>query len=759
MRFFGWISRIFSRFGGSRTETADTGNEEMKREKQIEKEADVVMNGGKPDEDINVTEDGNENLVDEKLDEDEKNLPCMTNRELSWLQFNERVLNEAGNPGVPLAERLSFASIYQSNLDEFFMVRVGTLMVQMRSKETIRENKTNMTSKQQISAILKEVKKLELKKALIYEQLMGELEPYDIRVINFSRLSKGEGDFLEKYFYAHIAPFLSPIVVGKQHPFPFLENKGLYAVVVLGSAKKGKKKIGIVPCSNSVFKRLIEIPTRPGCFMLSEELILHFVSKLYPKYTVEAKSIMRITRNADIEEAEIVDEDMDYRHSMEKLIKKRTRLNPVRCELSRELDKKTKKELADCLGIDTDYFVDVRTPLDLKFVFSLQNYLKEKNAGSDLFYVKRSPRRTPSLNSRDKILDQVMKKDVMLSYPYESMRPFITMLREAAVDPDVVSIKMTLYRVADQSKIVEALMDAAENGKEVVVLVELRARFDEANNIEMSRKLEDAGCHILYGLGEYKVHSKLCLITRKTVFGYTYISQIGTGNYNEKTAELYADLCLITARQDIGADVANVFAALQQGELVEHTDKLMVAPLCLQNRITAYIDEEIAKAKNGGSGYVGIKCNSMTDKVIMDKLVEASQAGVKIELIIRGICCIKPKVEGLTDNITEISIVGRYLEHARIYRFGSGREEKIFISSADMMTRNTTRRVEVAVPILDEELRNRVRNIFDTQMKDDEKGKEQDAEGNYNDRNINMPKLNSQELFFEQAYQAEKTLQ
>lgn len=675
---------------------------------------------------------------------------CYANRELSWMQFNERVLNEAGNPRVPLAERLTFASIYQTNLDEFFMVRVGTLMVQMNAQEVITENKTGMTSEEQVTAILKRTKELEKKKAKIYEQLMGELEPQGIRIINFNKLSEEEGAGLEKYFDSYIAPFLSPMIIGKQQPFPFLNNKQLYAVVLLAT-KGGKNKIGIVPCTNSVFKRLIEIPTRPGTFMLCEELILHFVSKLFSKYTIREKSIMRITRNADIDAGDVYDEDLDYRDIMEHLIKQRTRLNPVRLEFSRNIDDKVKKEIAKFIGTREEHLIKVDTPLDLSFVFQLQNYLRDK---TELFYEKRSPRLTPALNLKESILEQVDKKDVLLSYPFESMKPFLTMLHEAAEDETVVSIKMTLYRVADRSKIIEALVEAAENGKEVVVLIELRARFDEANNIEMSRRLEDAGCRIIYGLGKYKVHSKLCLITRNTEKGLSYITQIGTGNYNEKTSTLYTDLSLITANQEIGAEAANVFNALLLGETVEETRHLLVAPHCLQNRILDMMDEQIGQSISGEQAYIGIKINSLTDKVIIEKLIEASKAGVKIDLIVRGICCLVPGVEGETENITVISIVGRFLEHSRIYRFGTGEQEKIYIASADFMTRNTVRRVEVAAPVYDEAIRDRIRHIFDTIMQDDEKGKIQNSDGIYEDRDLGEQKLNSQEVFYEEAYQA-----
>ncbi len=681
-----------------------------------------------------------------------ENIKCYTNRELSWLQFNERVLDEAGNARVPLAERLTFASIYQTNLDEFFMVRVGTLMVQMNSGEEIRENKTNMTSAEQVSAILERVKELELKKARIYEQLMGEIDPYGIHIINFNKLSESEGEVLENYFDNNIAPFLSPMIIGKQQPFPFLNNKQLYAYVIL-SSKNGKTKVGIVPCTNSVFSRLIEIPSRPGTFMLCEELILHFVSKLYENYTVKEKSVIRITRNADIDAADVYDEDLDYRNFMEHLIKQRTRLSPVRLEMSRIINEKSKIELVSSVGISPLHIINEQTPLDMSFVFQIQDRLHTKPG---LFYKKRSPRPSLSLDLRKSIIAQIEKKDVLLSYPFESMKPFINMLHEAADDTSVVSIKMTLYRVADKSKIIDALIEAAENGKEVVVLIELRARFDEANNIEMSRRLEEAGCRIIYGLGDYKVHSKLCLITRHTKDGLSYITQIGTGNYNEKTSRLYTDLSLITADQKIGSDAANVFRALLLGETVESTDCLLVAPNCLQNKILELMDSEIKKAAEGKKAYIGIKINSLTDKVIIDKLIKSSEAGVRIELIIRGICCLVPQIHGKTDNIKIISIVGRYLEHSRIYIFGDGEnpsEQKIYIGSADFMTRNTERRVEVAVPVYDQDIKNRLLHIFNTAMSDTEKGKELGNDRIYRSRYTESEKsVNSQEIFYDETY-------
>ena len=682
--------------------------------------------------------------------------PYMMNRELSWLRFNERVLNEAGNPDVPLAERLTFVSIYQSNLDEFYRVRVGTLMDQMESKEVVRENKTNMTSEEQVKAILQETRDLDQKKAVIYEQLMGELEPKGIRLINFNKLSAEEGKLLETYFDNEIAPYLSANIVSKQQPFPFLKNKDIYAVALL-ETKGGKTRTAIIPCSNNVFRRLIDIPTRKGTFMLSEELILHFLPKMFKNYIVKEKSLIRVTRNADIDTETIYDEDLDYRDAMENLIKQRKRMSPVRMEMSRELNKKLTSSLCKEIKVDKDHVFLSRVPLDLSFVFALQGYLRslEQNGTADtksLFYQRRAPRMTPQLDSKAPLIPQVMKKDVLLSYPFESIKPFISLLDEAAKDESVVSIKMTLYRLADKSQIVDALVEAAENGKEVVVLVELRARFDEESNIEYSRILEEAGCRVIYGLNGFKVHSKLCLISRKTEDGVSYVTQIGTGNYNEKTSALYTDLSLITGNQSIGKEAAEVFAALLKGETVEKTDLLLVAPKCLQNRVLEMIDEEIARAKQGEESYIGIKINSLTDKAIITKLVEASQACVKIEMIVRGICCLVPGIEGYTENIKVVSIVGRFLEHSRIYRFGTKEREKVYLASADFMTRNTIRRVEVAAPVLDDSLKERLDWMFETMMKDNEKGKCLNASGKYVDRESNGTKLNSQELFYAMAY-------
>ncbi len=671
------------------------------------------------------------------------------NRELSWLKFNERVLEEAESQTVPLCERLSFASIYQTNLDEFFMVRVGSLVDQLLVSKDIRDNKTKMTPKEQISAILSQVAKLNRRKDSVYSDLMEQIEEYGIKLVNFRKIDKKGTEYLERYFDSEIAPLISPTVVGKRQPFPFLRNREIYAVVVL-QRKNGKEKLGLIPCGGSVFPRLIEVPGQDGTYMLSEELILHFIPKAFPGYFVKAKSLIRVTRNADIDADALYDEDLDYREFMVEVIKKRKRLAPVRLELSRELDGDIVDTLCDYLGVNKKYVFRGECPLDLSFVFQIQDMLRNI---PELFYEKRVPQKSAQFQGEMPILQQIEEKDKLLSYPFESIRPFLNMLREAANDDSVVSIKMTLYRVARQSKVVEALIEAAENGKEVLVLVELKARFDEENNIEWSRRLENAGCHVIYGLDGYKVHSKLCLITRKKEGQVEYITQIGTGNYNEKTARLYTDLSVMTCNPQIGQEAAAVFQALAMGEVVEETETLLVAPKCLQNQVLDMIDEEIAHARNGEPAYVGVKINSLTDKRIMDRLIDASQAGVKIEMVVRGICCLVPGVEGMTENIRIISIVGRFLEHSRIYIFGTGEREKIYIASADFMTRNTIRRVEVAAPILDGDLKKRLKEMFHAMLNDNQQARELLNTGEYvRIRNDKTP-LNSQELFYEQAYE------
>ena len=670
------------------------------------------------------------------------------NRELSWLKFNERVLEEAENEQIPLAERLSFEAIYQSNLDEFFMVRVGSLVDQMILSGEVRENKTNMTAKEQIQAVLKKVRKLNQKKDAAYEVLMEKLEEFGVSMVNFRRLSIEESAYLEVYFDSEILSLLSPTIVGKRQPFPFLKNKEIYAVCVL-QTKSGKEKLGIVPCSKEVFPELVELPTR-NRFMLSEELILHFLPKVFKGYKILSKSLMRVTRNADIDADALYDEDLDYREFMVELIKKRKKLAPVRLELSRDMDETIVKTLCSYLELDTEYVFRSFSPLDLSFVFQLQDRLRTRQ---ELFYEKRTPQLSPSFNMDRSILEQIKEKDKLLSYPFESMKPFLRMLHEAANDKEVISIKMTLYRLSRQSKVVEALIEAAENGKEVFVMIELKARFDEENNIEWSRRLEEAGCRVVYGLDGYKVHSKLCLITRKTEQGIEYYTQIGTGNYNEKTSRLYTDLSYMTSRVEIGLEAADVFQALDKGETVKETKHLLVAPNCLQNKVIGMIEEEMRHAHKGEEAYIGLKMNSLTDKKIIDKLIDASRAGVKIDMVIRGINCLIPEVPGYTENIRVHSIVGRFLEHSRIYIFGCGERKRIYIASADFMTRNTVRRVEVASPIYDPEIAQRLEEMFITMLSDNQKARVEDNEGNYAlvYKAEDTP-LNSQEFFYQAAY-------
>lgn len=670
------------------------------------------------------------------------------NRELSWLKFNERVLEEAEDQNVPLCERMTFVSIYQSNLDEFFMVRVGSLQDEMLLGNKIRDSKTKMTSEEQIKAILKEVKRLNKRKDAVYKKLMKKVAGYGIQLIDFAEAQPEEKKYLEQYFNREIIPLSSPTVVGKRQPFPFLRNKEIYAVVVL-ETRSGKERIGIIPCTNNMLERMIELPGGKGRYMLSENLILHYIGKVFKGYKVKGKSLIRVVRNADIDADALYDEDLDYREFMADLMKERKKLSPVRLDLSREMDGSVVEALCRYLDVSPERTFRSEAPLDVSFIFQIQDLLR---MNTELFYEKRVPQKSPDFRDGRSIIEQIKEKDKLLSYPYESIRPFLRMLNEAAEDDSVISIKMTLYRLAKQSKVVEALCEAAENGKEVVVLVELRARFDEENNIRWSRMLEKAGCQIIYGLEGYKVHSKLCLITRRGNDGIEYITQIGTGNYNEKTARLYTDLSMMTANEQIGMEAARVFQALTKGEILEECEHLMVAPKCLQGKVIDMIDEEIRRKKNGEDAYIGLKLNSLTDKKIIDKLVEASKAGVPVDMIIRGICCLIPGVEGETDNIRIRSIVGRFLEHSRIYIFGAGERTRYYISSADFMTRNTVKRVEVAAPVYSEELKRRIRGIFDLMLHDNKKAREEDCTGSYALVKCEGEPCNSQEELYRQAY-------
>lgn len=679
------------------------------------------------------------------------------NRELSWLKFNERVLEEAENIKVPLCERLSFAAIYQSNLDEFFMVRVGSLIDQELLGKGERENKTQMTAQEQIRAILPRVQELNTRKDIVYTQIMHSLEKQGVRLVDFHKITQQESARLRAYFQAEIEPLLSPSVIGKRQTFPFLRNRELYAVAALEN-KSGKKRLGIIPCVNTgsgkIFSRLINVKGS-DMYMLSEDLILHYMPRIFKGYQVKEKAIIRITRNADIDADALYDEDLDYRDFMEKLIKKRKKLAPLRLEIEGDLSGETVKALCGHLDLNSCYVYYAKSPLDLSFAYEIQDLLRKN---TQLFFEKRVPQKSPMFSQGQPILDQIRKEDKLLSYPYESIKPFLQMLHEAANDPDVISIKMTLYRMARQSKVVEYLIEAAENGKEVFVLVELKARFDEENNIEWSRLLEDAGCRVIYGLDGYKVHSKLCLITKRSEDRIEYYTQVGTGNYNEKTSRLYTDLSFMTSNVQIGMEAARIFQALAMGQTPDELKHLLAAPNCLQNRVIEMIDGQIELAKSGQPSYIGLKMNSLTDKKIIDKLVEASQAGVKIDMVIRGICCLIPGVQGYTENISVRSIVGRFLEHSRIYIFGVKENARVYIASADFMTRNTLRRVEVAAPIENEKLKKLLLDMFDVMLHDNQKARVELPDTTYAMASAlelqNDPPLNAQEYFYEKAYEA-----
>lgn len=737
-----------------KNEIINETTDKIKQEEQVKQPMEA--NSIKSAEQNVVSAHKNLKEIEENYRKKGEKLPFFANRELSWLKFNERVIDEADDKRVPLCERLTFVSIFNSNLDEFYMVRVGSLYDQMilakKSKQefiTGFDNKSMMTAEQQLDAVFAETRELLHKKDKIYARLMYEFDSQGVKLISFNDVEYSDAVYLENYFNKSILPILSPQVIGKKNPFPFLKNKEIYAVALLGS--KNNDKIGLVPCSNGIFDRLIPIPSDSRKYMLVEELILHFLPKIFKKYSVKSKSLIRIIRNADIDMDEaFFDEDMDYRDTMEQLIKERRRLCPVKLEYSRVLDDKVISELCKELKLDKKQVFYSESPLEMSFISKIQDDLRGRR---ELFYERRVPQNSKQLDIKQPIMDQIAKKDVLLSYPYESMHPLIKLLNEAGSDDRVLSIKMTLYRVAKNSQIVEALIEAAENGKEVVVLVELRARFDEENNIEWSRRLEEAGCKIIYGIEHIKVHSKLCLITYKDGEDFKYITHVGTGNFNEKTAKLYTDLALITSDVNIARETADVFNNLGLGDVVEHTEHLLVAPKCLQNKVLELIDDEIKKAQNGEEAYIGIKINSLTDKTIIEKLVEASMSGVKIDMVIRGISCMVAGIEGYTDNITITSIVGRFLEHSRIYIFGKGKTAKIYISSADFMTRNTIRRVEVATPVYDDGIKERILRMFNTMLSDNVKARIMANDGNYykKDAADGVSRLNSQEYFYDEV--------
>ncbi|MDD6483473.1 MAG: polyphosphate kinase 1 [Clostridiales bacterium] len=678
------------------------------------------------------------------------------NRELSWLKFNKRVLEEARDSCVPLLERLNFLNIFKTNLDEFFMVRVGSLYGQLMMKEKIKENKTNLTSEEQIKLIFKEVRRLSKQAEEVYTDLMKRVARQGVKIVEFSSVRGAQLSAMTEYFHSALRPFLSPQTVGKKQPFPFFGGKEIFAVALMQS-KNGNRRIGIVPCTN-VLSRLVKLPESENSYVTVENVILHYMPEIFKKYTIISSALVRVTRSAELDAEEALYESItdvdDYAEEMTELLQRRNRLAPVRVELSNCVEQELVYELCHYLDANENQIFYSFMPMDLSFISEIKNQLR---GNPKLVYNRLVPQKSASVDEKRPMLEQIEEGDILLSYPYESIRPFLNMLYEASEDPDVVSIKMTLYRLASNSKIVDALCEAAENGKDVSVLVELKARFDEESNIEWSRMLEDAGCRVIYGLEGYKVHSKLCLITKRENNKVKYITQIGTGNYNEKTSELYTDLSLMTADTEIGADAAKVFDTLFLGETVAKGDvkHLLVAPDCFLDNILELIDQEIAK---GSNGYIGIKINSLTSKDVIDKLVEASKAGVKTELVIRGISCLVSGMKGCSENITIRSIVGRYLEHSRIFIFGKDADAKVYIGSADFMTRNLLRRVEVAAPVYSKDIKKRVTEIFNLLLKDNVKARimQPDAAYKKQETKRGAKKINSQELSFKKAYDAVK---
>jgi len=659
--------------------------------------------------------------------------PYLYNRELSWLKFNKRVLEKAADENIPLAERLNFLSIYQSNLDEFFMVRIGA----------------NYQNEVLVHDIIKEVQELNNLKAQIYKDLSEDFAKEEIHFVDFNALNNASKESLENYFENQILPFLSPIVVGSRQPFPFLENKDLYIITSLKS-KKDKDRIGIIPCNVSSIPRLISI--NRNYYILREDFMKQYADKVFEHYDVAERTIAKVTRNADIDIMNYENTGSNFRSTVKEILEARKHLNPVCMELSDAISESLLEKIATYTNTNPHYIFKGTTPLDFKFFGNLRNTLQNHK---DMFYPEHIPYTSPSLKETS-VLSTITEKDLLFHYPYDSMKPFLKLLKEASEDIHVKKIDITLYRVAERSEIIRYLKNAAENGKEVTVCVELRARFDEENNIEISKQLEEAGCHVIYGPTGYKVHSKLCLITKENDLGnIEYVTQVGTGNYHEKTAKQYTDLSYITANENIGKNAEQLFSHLKNGQLIEQSDALLIAPNCLQNILIEKIDKEIEKAKQGLSAYIGFKINALTDEKMIDKLVEASKAGVKIKLNVRGICCLIPGILGYTENIEVSSIVGRFLEHSRIYEFG---EDEVYIASADLMTRNIEKRVEVAIPILDDDLKNDVKYVFDMSFYDNVNGQKLLNNNCYDKKGASEHLIDSQSLFLEKTVMQEMEL-
>ena len=653
------------------------------------------------------------------------------NRELSWLDFNRRVLVLGKDKNVPLAEQLKFLAIYGSNLDEFFMVRVGSLqerasLMRAKKERDKRENKTNMTAEEQLAAIMPKAAHLQEDCDKYYEKALENLAACGYKKVDFDALSKEEEHFWKKYFQSELFPILSPQIVDSRHPFPFLRNEEIYLGVLL--KEKEGQSLGMIPISSQMER--LQLVRRDGHteFALTEELVLHYAALIFGKDAVQEKCLFRVTRNADIDVKEgMMDHDIDYREIMADLLKRRRKLAAVRLQVTPTAPQEIVRILCGKLELTHKRVFAQKSPLDLSFFYKLTAKM-EADGHPELFYPSARPMLPPPEYD---LAAEVQKHDVLLSYPYQSIRPFIAMLKKAAQDPDVISIKMTLYRMARESQIVQALMEAAENGKEVVALVELRARFDEQNNIDWSKQLEEAGCTVLYGFEDYKVHSKLTLITKKSTQGYSYITQIGTGNYNEKTSELYTDYSFLTADHGIGEEASNVFQNLAVQKLTENSEKMLVAPLQFKSVLLDEMDRVITAARLGRPASMILKNNSISDRDIILKLQEASCAGVRIDMIVRGICCVRAEVPGKTENLHIRSLVGRYLEHGRIYSFYDGTETRIYIASGDFLTRNTECRVEVGVRVEDPILIRKLSDILQLQLRDNVNAREMRADGSY----------------------------
>ncbi|WP_342366668.1 polyphosphate kinase 1 [Clostridium aminobutyricum] len=667
------------------------------------------------------------------------------NRELSWLKFNERVLEEAADSSVPLMERLKFVSIFTSNLDEFFMIRVGSLFDLSVVDEEHRDNKSGMTAKEQLEKIYIAVRTLYEQKSKVYKEIKTGLQEYGVSPLDFYELETVEVKYIKEYYKANIKPILSPQIVDPHHPFPHIANKEIYIIALL--KHRNDNILGLLPVPHTL-PEIIFFPSSDVRYIRTEKVLLEFASDAFGKHEIVEKNCLCVTRNADINpDSETFEAIEDFRSFMKKFLHKRKKLSVIRLEANYSMSEKFSNYLCEKFDIESRQIFISDTPLKMEYVFGLFSKLSVLQT-KQLTYPAFTSAQSASLTFQQSMIKQIKQKDVMLFYPFENMDAFLHLIKEAANDPNTIAIKISIYRLAKKAKLVDYLCAAAENGKEVTVLMELRARFDEQNNIDWSEKLEEFGCKIIYGLDAYKVHSKVCLIMLKEKSGVSYITQVGTGNYNEKTAELYTDLSLITANPDIGRDAAEFFKNMSIGHIDGNYEQLLVAPTNFKSSLLAMIDEEIGKGEHGS---IIIKINSLTDIDMIDRLTEASKAGVNIKLIVRGICCLLPKINGETDNITIISIVGRFLEHSRIYSFGKGDQQQIYISSADLMTRNTERRIEVACPVLDKYIKYQINTILEAIWYDNVKARILFNDGNYIKKIDNRASIDCQ-VYFEQVY-------